>query len=218
MRSWSEGPLATWSVPFTSAPASATQLLDSRYVEIAVYIVSRRGLHSISARFTEYLGEVYRVSRRGVHVTAGTFRLQLRGDAVARQVRGCHAMLSDLPRRGARHGQGAVSGTLAAAGCIPSLHSNRHIWQLPYMATAVARARHVHELTTFLIWQVLSENYLLLAPFYDVTTMARPQLVVANITKVGPAPARGGRPGEIAFDVTITAAGGAAALVWAETS
>lgn len=65
--------------------------------------------------------------------------------------------------------------------------------------------------------EVLSTNYLLLSPFYDVVTMRRPQLQVGSVVKVGGAPARGARPGEVAFDVNITSSG-TAAFVWAETA
>ena len=46
--------------------------------------------------------------------------------------------------------------------------------------------------------------------------MRDPQLTVTKVVKVGGHPARGARPGEIAFDVTVSAAA-PAAFAWAET-
>ena len=61
---------------------------------------------------------------------------------------------------------------------------------------------------------VVSKNYLLLAPFYDVVTMASPRL---NVTSVRPVERHDATmPYENAFAVTVTAVA-LAAFVWLES-
>lgn len=63
----------------------------------------------------------------------------------------------------------------------------------------------------------LSRNYLLLAPFYDVTTMQQPELQASAVAQL-PSGAQGARTGETPFNVTIQSqAAATAAFVWAET-
>ena len=50
-------------------PPRSSSHFSARYAEITIYLVSRRGGHRISARFTECLGEVDKASRRGLHMT-----------------------------------------------------------------------------------------------------------------------------------------------------
>ena len=59
----------------------------------------------------------------------------------------------------------------------------------------------------------VSKNYLLLAPFYDVVTMASPRL---NVTSVRPVERHDATPYENAFAVTVTAVA-PAAFVWLES-
>lgn len=61
--------------------------------------------------------------------------------------------------------------------------------------------------------QIVSENYLLLAPFYDVVTMRPPRL---NISSVRPVAHDDAHTYENAFAVTVTAQA-PAAFVWLET-
>ena len=61
--------------------------------------------------------------------------------------------------------------------------------------------------------QIVSENYLLLAPFYDVVTMRPPRL---NISSVLPVAREDAHAYENAFAVTVTAQA-PAAFVWLET-
>ena len=60
---------------------------------------------------------------------------------------------------------------------------------------------------------LVSENYLLLAPFFDVTSMKAPRL---NVTSVRPTKHYSTQPYENAFAVTVTAEA-PAAFVWLET-
>lgn len=60
----------------------------------------------------------------------------------------------------------------------------------------------------------LSSNYLLLAPFYDVSTMVKPNLRVTSVMPAQQHPSA--EAWESAFDVEITS-DGTAAYVWAET-
>jgi hypothetical protein len=59
----------------------------------------------------------------------------------------------------------------------------------------------------------VSKNYLLLAPFYDVVTMASPRL---NVTSVRPVERHDATQYENAFAVTVTAVA-PAAFVWLES-
>ena len=61
--------------------------------------------------------------------------------------------------------------------------------------------------------KAVSSNYLLLAPFYDVTTMQAPRL---NVSSVRAVKHHAAQPYENAFAVTVTAAA-PAAFVWLET-
>ncbi len=61
--------------------------------------------------------------------------------------------------------------------------------------------------------QIVSQNYLLLAPFYDVVTMRPPRLNVSSVRPVARADAQSY---ENAFVVTVTAQA-PAAFVWLET-
>eukprot|EP00750_Incisomonas_marina_P005964 INCI14258.2.p1 GENE.INCI14258.2~~INCI14258.2.p1 ORF type:complete len:545 (-),score=88.70 INCI14258.2:874-2508(-) len=63
----------------------------------------------------------------------------------------------------------------------------------------------------------LSSNYLLLAPFYDVTTMQQPQLQAGDVVQL-PDGSQGARAGETPFNVTVESQSSAtAAFVWVET-
>lgn len=63
---------------------------------------------------------------------------------------------------------------------------------------------------------ILSSNFLLLTPMYDVVTMKNPQLALSKVKPADERTALGARLGEQPFDVTISAQA-VAAFVWIET-